>query len=1295
MPGLIRRLWRIAAGLFAVLVILAAVLVGLVRLALVQVPEYRDQVEALAGEALGWPVRIGAMDARLGLRGPELRFTEARVLTHDGERTLVMAATGSMHFETLSLLRRQLRPGTVSLAGVSLRIERHRERRWRLLGEEGPALGEGMPALGGDTELPRLADLPTGTLHLEDVRVEIEDLYRDLGPWEFRVDALELRLGGGRLEFSARGMLPDALGSDLSASAVVTGQDEQGLPRDWTAGIAFTALDLQAIGAAIGRPERLPVTGIVAGSLSAEADGGGIRRLAGDILAHEARPRGQAEGEVPGNETLYESISAAFDWMRTTDGWHVHVNDLEVARAGRHWRSPAASVAFERNEAVRRVEIKADHAELEDLAPLARWLPPAARDRVAQLAPGGALMDVEAHLDLPVDEELSPDVFVKARFERLAVAPGERTPGIRNLSGTISGDLYQGSATFAADRAEVEFPRLFREPLALTEAEAALEWVRDAQSVRLHAPQFALGNEDAAVSGNATLTIPADEGSPYLELEAVAREVRLVAAPAYLPVGIMPAMLVAWLDDALKAGTVDEARVELKGPTRKFPFRGGEGLFKAEFEIAGGELDYEPDWPVASGLDAAVRFENEGMWAQVRAARLLDIEAGPVGVSIPDLAQGMLTVTGEARGELAAFREFVLGATLLEKLLGAGLEPAEIEAGRATAALDLSLPLQSLRDSRARVELQIVDGTVSYGFLGEPLRDIEARLSIDNERVTGSDVSATLAGWPVHADVLVADEGGVRIEARGRLDADGLARVLRMPVETWVSGESDWAGHVQFPAPGTVTPLAVEVASRLEGFAIDLPEPLRKPAADTRHLQVRAEFPGLELMDLQFKWDDSLRIDARVDRSGPEAVLGAVPGAITGEPPGMVFSGAMARLDVGEWLRVKMPGGFEPGGFVAAVAGGRVLVGELSSPLVRLGDVLLELSRADDRWEFGLAADRAAGQVAIPFNLYGNLPVTVRLDHLWLERDPPAADGPAPETPPPGDAPTAMLHPASIPALDIAIGDLRYGGVRFGSVSARVLHEADGIELIGLESIGDGFMLQAEGRSRLSDTVDASRLGVRMSSDNVGATLEFMGFRRSMDAKAGSFDAEVTWQGGLRSDWLSAIQGDASIMIRDGKLVGVEPGAGRVFGLLSIQALPRRLALDFKDVFGEGTSFDRISGDFRFAGGHAITENLVMRGPSADMAVAGRTGLVARDYDQTAVIAADLGRTLPVAGAVVGGPIVGAALYLLTEVLRNPFQAHVTYRLTGSWENPVIEKLGAGNAPARPAPPQARPEEGD
>src|SRR5690606_9489142 len=148
----------------------------------------------------GWPVEIGAMDARLGLRGPELRFTAARILTQDRERTLVLADSGTMRFDSVALLRGRIRPDAVSLGGVVLRIERSTGGRWRLLGEEGPLLGERIPAPGGAAELPRLEDLPAARLKLEDLRLEFEDLRNEVGPWDFQVDELDLRLGGGQLE---------------------------------------------------------------------------------------------------------------------------------------------------------------------------------------------------------------------------------------------------------------------------------------------------------------------------------------------------------------------------------------------------------------------------------------------------------------------------------------------------------------------------------------------------------------------------------------------------------------------------------------------------------------------------------------------------------------------------------------------------------------------------------------------------------------------------------------------------------------------------------------------------------------------------------------------------------------------------------------------------------------------------------------------------------------------------------------------------------------------------------------
>ncbi|NGX15912.1 YhdP family protein [Wenzhouxiangella sp. XN24] len=1289
---MIRKLWRVLAGVVAGVVVLLALLVGVARVALVQAPEYRAQVEALAGDALGRPVRLGEIDARLGLRGPELSFSDASILTADGAEILLRADEGSIQFAAWPLLRGELRPGAIRLAGLSLRIEREvGGDEWRLLGAQGPLLRE--RGTGADPRLGDLAHWPAGQLELEDVELQFEDLHLGLPPRTFRLDTLHLRVGGGRVALDAVGVLPESLGGALTLSAAVSAQDARGFPQDWTAGMSFAALDLQALAAAIGDPAWLRARGIVDGNVSVAADEQGLARIAGDAVARDLwllrdRDDDAATPEVAPPPVPYDSLGTEFEWTRQDGGWHLGLRNLEVVRADRAWRSAAATVALEGQllespELLEQIVVRADRLELEDLLPAVRWLPEEPRSMVRALLPSGTLHGVDVGLDWRRDEGSVAALSVSAGFEALSLAPWNRWPGVRNLSGRISGDLSGGTLTLAGNETVFSLPSLFRAPLTVTSLAVAAGWVRDAEGFRLGISRMALANEDATLNGRLALEVPADGTSPVLEIDAEARDLSLDAAPAYLPVGIMPARVVEWLDRALLAGGVEAAHIRFEGPTRAFPFRGDEGLFKVEFDIDDGLLDFDRRWPRARALDATVRFENEGLWADLHGGRLLEVEVGPASVAIPDLRAGVLTIDGGARGELAALREFALSADLLQRILAPGLAPATVTGGRANAEVALVLPLKALATSRARVELSIIDGVAAYDFLGAPLRDIQAQLDIDNARVTGEGISATLAGSPVLLDVTVDASDAIRLSGGGRLDAAALSEILRLPEEP-MSGVTDWKGWLQFPAPGAPAPVEFEIHSSLQGMKVGWPEPFRKAADDMGSLRFSGRFLPDSLLDIELEWDAALRLAARLDQSGKEPRFGIVPGGLGGDLPGLVFSGAVPRLDLGAWIELAGPSYDGPGQLTDMIAGGRVLIGELSAPLVDLRDVLVDVSRGATHWSVDLNANRAAGHLDVPFSLYGDEPVTARLDYLWLgaATEPPGTAGEAeltPASPPqPGGLPV-RLNPARIPPLDIQVEDLRYGPIRFGSVSALALHEGDGIELIGLEGIGEGFIFQAEGRSRLSPTVDASRLGVRIQSDDVGATLDFMGFNRGMEAQSGVFEAEVSWQGGLRSDWLEAIAGTAKVDIRDGSLVGVEPGAGRVFGLLSLQALPRRLALDFKDVFGKGTSFDRITGDFRLEDGHAYTDDLLMSGPAANMAVVGRTGLVTRDYDQTAVIGADFGGTFPVAGAVVAGPAVGAALFLLAEIFNNPFSAQITYRLTGPWDDPVIARVPTGS----------------
>jgi uncharacterized protein YhdP len=157
--------------------------------------------------------------------------------------------------------------------------------------------------------------------------------------------------------------------------------------------------------------------------------------------------------------------------------------------------------------------------------------------------------------------------------------------------------------------------------------------------------------------------------------------------------------------------------------------------------------------------------------------------------------------------------------------------------------------------------------------------------------------------------------------------------------------------------------------------------------------------------------------------------------------------------------------------------------------------------------------------------------------------------------------------------------------------------------------------------------------------------------------------------------------GTLRLELERGQLRGVKPGAGRILGLMSVVELPRRLALDFRDVTDEGLAFDTVRGDFEVRGGSAYTRNLLLKGAAVDIGVVGRTGLAAQDYDQTVVVSGNPSGPITLAGALAAGPVGAAGALLFSQLFKGQLQglARVYYRVTGSWSDPVVERISASS----------------
>jgi uncharacterized protein YhdP len=283
-----------------------------------------------------------------------------------------------------------------------------------------------------------------------------------------------------------------------------------------------------------------------------------------------------------------------------------------------------------------------------------------------------------------------------------------------------------------------------------------------------------------------------------------------------------------------------------------------------------------------------------------------------------------------------------------------------------------------------------------------------------------------------------------------------------------------------------------------------------------------------------------------------------------------------------------------------------------------------------------------------------------------------------------GDQPP---DPRESPALEVKAADAALGEWHFGAVELSATRAPDGLVARRLATRAPSFSMNGEGSWRVQGDdagPQVTRLQFVLDSTSVKDTLAQLGYDPVIDAQSARVGVSLVWPGAPSADFLRDASGEINVAIDKGQVLNLEPGGGRLLGLLSVTALPRRLALDFSDVFNKGLAFDAIRGDFRVGAGSAYTCNLGLEGPAAGLAVVGKAGLTNRDYDQLAVVRPEVSNVLTVGGAVLGGPVGGATMLLVSQLFRKPLSSlgESYYRMSGSWDEPVVTRIQRGEVDA-------------
>jgi uncharacterized protein (TIGR02099 family) len=1240
----------------------AAVFLALRYWLLPQVEHHRTEVEAALTRAVGLQVTIGSLQADWeGLR-PRLMVADLRVHDRQGREALVLPSVEPV-VGWSTLLAGELRLHTLAIDGPRLTVRRDASGAIHVAGVTLRATPDARADEG------RFAAWILGQREIVIRNADIDwvDELRGAPPLALRSLQFRLRNRGDVHQVGLSARPPRELGARVELRASLA--RSAGLqPGAWQgrlyAELGYT--DLAGWRAWLDYPVDVSA-GKGALRLWATLGKGRLTDATVDVALTDVVARLGRDLPV----LAVASVSGRVQGRQAASGYEFGARRLALVPAqGTPMDSTSFSASWEAADGAQgaRGNLSAERIELEPLAQLAAYLPFPRDLRVllAELSPQGSLRDVDFRWTGELPEQARFEA--RARFEALTMSPWRALPGFRNLSGRVAASESRGELHLAARNAQIDLPRVFPEPRVRLDAlEGELRWDRPAAtgaSVRLVGLSYA--NEDFAgsASGNYTFT---GNGPGVIDLSAQLSRVNALHLPRYLPLStIMGDRSRAWLVNAIRSGKSNDARLRLVGDLRDFPFVDpAKGQFQIVAQVREATLDYAAGWPRAEEIDGELKFERNRMEINARRGRILGANASNVRVAIAQLGSpgAELLIQGDVEGRTAEFLDYIRQSPVSD-MIGGFTEGMRVE-GSGRLQLKLALPLAQLDDSRVEGEYRFSGNTVTLDPRLPPLERAQGTLAF-----TERSLAIREASGPIAFNGGASRGGELSILARGTLTVAGIEPLLGGHRQDAIKGSAAYLATLS--TRGSRGP-RLTVESSLAGISSDLPAPLRKAATAT--LPLRVSMVQAESGQRTFITLGRL-LRAELFHGGTDKVLQRASVAFSPPAGGplrmpqedrtVLLYGTLDSLDLESWRPY-----FKDGDGSGLQLRTDLRIGTLDAMGKRLDGITIKAATLKDGWSANLQSESISGDLSFRSADGGKL--VARLSRFAVPTDSP------------GEQPGQNL--AELPALDLIADSFSLRGKEFGSMQIVARHEGANwvLERVAMRNLDSSLIANGLWRTGAAATTS---LAVDVEASDVGRMLERFGQPGLVKGGNAKAQVSVSWKGDPMAIDYASLAGTVEMHATDGQFLEIEPGLGKLVSLMSLQMLPQRITLDFRDVFSKGFKWERIDATAQIARGVLDTQDFRMRGSAADVVMKGQADLAHETQDMHVRVMPKLGDS---AATVVGviNPVAGIVTFIGQRALKDPLGQIFAfeYGITGGWADPKVAKLSPLPSTEIPSPP--------
>jgi len=930
--------------------------------------------------------------------------------------------------------------------------------------------------------------------------------------------------------------------------------------------------------------------------------------------------------------------------------------------------------------------------KLEDIRPLIiryNLLPNNILKKLNLYSLSGDVTDIEVEIKSE-KESLLGIKKIAAIFSNLNFMSYDKSNVIKGLEGKLINDDLSINIKIDSKSPEFRFDKLYAEKIIVPNLSAELK-LNHKDYNKLLIDNLKIFSNEISLTTNGRILLGGD--SAFVDVELNLDESNIEYFSKLIPDKTNPE-LSSWLKNSMLGGRIISGDISYKGYGEDFLFENSKSDFKMALNLSDVNLEYHPNWPPIDKLVAEVTIENNELIADIISGYIFNAQINNISTIIKDLNENNphVVINTEIYSHTNDIRNFIDQSPL--KNNSTITELTENIIGNIDISLNLDIPLNS--EDIEFSGLVLFDNTsIESGIPELGLESVSGEVYFNINEIWANNINAIYLGKPVTLNIPKTNYSELDFlpfEMSGFFNKQFIIEQITSffpkllsnieNIRTYFSGESQWTFKIQKLKENNtlLSSKKIELSSDLYGTEINLPNPLGKDKNEICPITLETKISDITINEININYKDKIFTDI-VIADNNESLIKKVNIGLGEKHPVNEYDntisihGEINNLSFSDWASLTNTSKTEENNLEQK----KIILGEISVKNLEIVnkifndiDINFTNSKTNGDWNIIFDGEEIKGTASYTKRSKNkNDYLYVNFKNLSLNENKNIEN-------------VTSYDVNKIPELGINIENFIYKNNELGNLNLSASKKVENV--ISIDKLNfrkSGFNINANGSWSNIDGEDKSNFHIKLESDSIEKMFNAFNYETANIKNGKTFiEIDADWVGSPMDFQMINLNGQLNMDIEKGQFLDIEPKAGRLFGLLSIQSLPRRLSLDFVDLFDEGFAFDTIKGNFNLENGQAYTNNLQMIGPSGDIMISGRTGLVTEDYDQIATVIPKVSDSLPVASALFGpvGVGVGAVLFFageLFESIPNNIDKILTqqYSIKGSWMEPEINKI--------------------